>query len=438
MQQQSSPARGRVARSWKPTRRGGAAIGMLAAVALAVSACATSGGASGDPAVSGASNAGAASSAKTAGPSSAAKNDPNAVACGRMQIGIIGPLTGPSSSFGAADKNSAVLAIDEYNQEHPDCKVTLVDFDTQGEADKAPAAAQKAVQNSSIVAILGPEFSGGNAAALPILDQAGMPTVTSDATNGALSSHGWKVFHRTVASDDVEGPGEAFWTVKQAGMKSIAVIDNGQAYGQGIAQTFAVAVPKVGGKVAMKASIDAKASDYSSTVVSIKGSGADAVFCGCLYAEAARLLKQIRDGGLKVMYISDAGAIEPDFGKIAGQDNAEGAIAGQTGVIKGESNAADELFTKYVKKFGEDAPQTYVAEGYDAAQAILKAVADGNHSRSSINTYLGKVSFDGASGHVEFKPNGDRTTASMSMLKYTSGKWKFLTEVDVPEDLLPK
>lgn len=366
----------------------------------------------------------------------AASADANGVPCGQMKIGIVGPLTGSSSNFGAADKNSAILAIDEYNEKNPDCKVSLVDFDTQGEADKAPAAAQKAIQTPDIVAILGPEFSGGNQAALPIFNQAGMPTVTSDATNGELSAHGWKVFHRTVASDDVEGPGEAVWTVQNAGLKSVAVIDDGQAYGQGIAKTYAAAVSKLGGKVAIATSINAQASDYSSTVVAIKGSGADAVYCGCLYGEAARLLKQLREGGVEAQFISDAGVIEPGFGTVAGQGPAEGAVAGQTGVIDGQNPVADALFAKYVKRFGAEAPQTYVAEGYDAAKAILMAIAAGNHTRSSINTYLGTISFDGASGHVQFKPNGDKTTASMNMMKYAKGKWAFLATVNVPENLL--
>ena len=360
------------------------------------------------------------------------------VPCGQMQIGIVGPLTGSSSSFGDADKNSAMLAIDEYNDKHPDCKVSLVEFDTLGEADKAPAAAQKAIQTPNIVAILGPEFSGGNQAALPIFNQAGMPTVTSNATNAELSSHGWKVFHRTIASDDVEGPGEAVWTVKDAKLTSVAVIDDGLAYGQGIAKTYAEAVKKLGGKVVTQASIDAKASDYSSTIVAIKGSGADAVYCGCLYGEAARLLKQLRQGGVDAQFVSDAGVIEPAFGTVANKKYAEGAVAGQTGVVSGQNAVANDLFEKYVKRFGEDAPQTYVAEGYDAANAVLRAIAAGNHSRTTINEYLTKIDFDGASGHIQFKPNGDKTTASMNMMKYSKGKWAFLTTVQVPENLLSK
>lgn len=371
-------------------------------------------------------------------PAAAASAQKDAIPCGQMKIGIVGPLTGPSSSFGAADRNSALLAIEEYNKKHPDCKVSLVDFDTQGQASAAPAAAEKAVQTPDIVAILGPEFSGGNLAALPIFNQAGMPTVTSNATNGQLSAHGWKVFHRTVASDNVEGPGEAIWTVKKAGLKSIAVIDDGQAYGQGIAKSYAETVSKLGGKVVLQTSINAQASDYSSTVVSIKGAGADAVYCGCLYGEAARLLKQLREGGVKAQFISDAGSIEPGFGTIATQQYAEGAVAGQTGVVDGQNPVATKMFEKYVKRFGADAPQTYVAEGYDAANAILLAIEAGNHSRSSINAFLATVSFNGASGYVRFKADGDKSNVFVNIMKYSNGKWSFLTTIHVPEDLLVK
>lgn len=415
--------------------RASAGLAIVAALSIALTSCAggSTAGGSTSGASGGATSAGPTSGGGASGPSAA---DPNAVACGQMKIGIIGPLTGPSSSFGESDKNSAVLAIEEYNKAHPDCAVDLVDFDTQGSADKAPAAAQKAVQQTDIVAILGPEFSGGVDAGMPILEQAGLPAVTSDATAAGFASRGWKFFHRTVGSDAIEAPGEAVWTVKNAGLKSVAVVNNGQSYGEGIAKVYAGVLPKVGGTVALQATINAQASDYSSTVLAIKGSGAQAVYCGCLYAEAARLLKQLREGGVDLQFITDAGAIETDFGKLAGEDNAKGAVAGETGVLRDENAATKQFFATYVKRFGADAAQTYAAEGYDAARAILMAIANGHHSRSSINDYLKTVSFDGPSGHVKFGPGGDVEAASVSMVQWSSGGWKFTASVDVPKGLV--
>jgi len=357
------------------------------------------------------------------------------VACGQMKIGLIGPITGPSSSFGQADKDSAQLAIDKYNAANPKCKVTLQLFDTKGDASAAPAAATKAVQDKQIVAILGPEFSGEVESAEPIFDRAGMPTVTSDATAVDLASHGWKVFHRTIGSDGVEAPGEAIHTIKDRKLTSVAVINNGESYGAGIAKAFATVTPKLGGKVAMRATIDASGSDYSSTVLAIKSSKADAVYCGCLYPEAARLVKQLRQGGVKIPFVTDAGSVETAFTTLAGPQAATGAIGGIAGNLASRYAPAKQFLADYVAKYGKKASQTYAPQGYDAAQAILKSIKAGKHSRSGINSYLDTISFDGVSGHIKFLPNGNLDVDTVNIMRAGSDGWTYAKQVKVPDSL---
>lgn len=408
---------------------GAAAVALLGLVLSACGASSTS------------NNAQSSSSTTATSPSSTTATSPSgastagAVACGKVEIGLLGPITGPDASFGQADEDSAKLAISQYNSAHPSCKVRLVLYDTQGIAANNPAAATKAVQSPDVVAILGPEFSGGVLAAEPIFEQAGMPTVTSDATAIDLASKGWKVFHRTVGSDGVEAPGEALYTVKQLHLDSVAVINNGEAYGAGIAQAYAATLPKIGGSVAMTATINPSASNYSATVLAIKGSKAQAVYCGCLYPEAARLLKQLRQAGVNLQFVSDSGAVEPSFGSLATNSAAEGAVAGEAAVIANRYPPAKAFLAAYVAKFGSKASQTYAPQGYDAAQAILKAIAAGNRSRSSINSYLSTESFDGVSGHIKFQPDGNVVTNTVNILKFQSGSWQYLTQVTVPSSL---
>jgi branched-chain amino acid transport system substrate-binding protein len=404
-------ARRAARRSHRITQPGVAGAAALAVLSLALSACGSV-------------------SAVQSGSSTA-----GSVACGNVEIGLVGPITGPDASFGQADQDSAQLAIAKYNSAHPSCKVQLVLFDTQGDAASAPAAATKAVQTTDIVAVLGPEFSGEAEAAEPIFNQAGMPAVTSDATAIDLASHGWKVFHRTVGSDGVEAPGEALYTVKQRHLSSVAVINNGESYGAGIAQAFAATVPKIGGTVAMKATIDPSASNYSSTVLAIKGSKAQAVYCGCLYPEAARLLKQLRQSGVNLPFVSDAGAVEPSFSSLAGNSPAEGATAGEAAVLANRYPPAKAFLAAYVAKYGPGASQTYAPQGYDAAQAILNAITAGNRSRSSINSYLAKESFNGVSGHIQFQSNGNLLTNTVNVLESKSGSWQYLAQVTVPDSL---
>lgn len=395
-------------------RRMMSVLGAGAAISLALSAC------------------GSSSPSSTSKPAASAGSA--VVACGKMKIGLLGPITGPDSSFGQADVDSANLAISRYNDSHPNCAVHLQLFDTQGNASANPAAATKAVQTQDIVAILGPEFSGGVEAAEPIFNEAGMPTVTSDATAISLASEGWKVFHRTIGSDGVEAPGDAIYTVKVLGLHSVAVINNGEAYGAGIAKAFAETLPKIGGSVAMTATINPTASNYSSTVLAIKGSNAQAVYCGCLYPEAARLLKQLRQGGVNLQFVGANGIAQNTFGQLAGSA-ANGALAGDAGVVASHYGPAASFLKAFVAKYGANAPQDYAPQGYDAAEAILKAIAAGNHSRSSIDSYLDTESFNGVSGHIKFLPNGNVETNQVNILEFTHGAWVYHARVTVPTSL---
>src|SRR5205823_1543675 len=72
--------------------------------------------------------------------------------------------------------------------------------------------------------------------------------------------------------------------------------------------------------------IDPKASDYSSTVNKVKAAGAQAVFYGGYYAEAGKLLKQLRDAGVQAKFVSDDGSSDPGLIKAAGQQQADGAM----------------------------------------------------------------------------------------------------------------
>src|SRR5882762_5391289 len=94
-----------------------------------------------------------------------------AAACGKStstgsskpayKIGFMGALTGPNAQLVIGSEKGANLAIKQANDKG-DLPVTLsLDAqDTQGDKDKAVAPANKLAGDSSILAIVGPAFSG--------------------------------------------------------------------------------------------------------------------------------------------------------------------------------------------------------------------------------------------------------------------------------------
>src|SRR5580765_2273471 len=152
-----------------------------------------------------------------------------------LKIGFFGALTGAAANLGINIKNGAELAVNQYNEKNPNCKVTLVSFDSQGDPSIAPGLAQKAVTDKKLVGIVGPAFSGESKAADPIFDKAGLNIITASATATKLSENGWKTFHRILGNDATQGPAAAKYIKDILKAQKVFVSDDTSEYGKGLA-----------------------------------------------------------------------------------------------------------------------------------------------------------------------------------------------------------
>ena len=101
---------------------------------------------------------------------------------------------------------------------------------------------------------------------------------------------------RVVAADDFQGAADAL-NAQGLGLKKIYVLNDKEAYGQGVATNFANAAKQLGLTIAGFTAWDGKASSYQGIATTIKQSGADAVFLGGLICEnGGKLIKDLRAG----------------------------------------------------------------------------------------------------------------------------------------------
>src|SRR5690349_20869712 len=232
-----------------------------------------------------------------------------------LKIGFFGALTGDAANLGINIKNGAELAVNQYNDKHSDCKVTLVSFDSQGDPAIAPGLAQKAVTDKKLVGIVGPAFSGESKAADPIFEKAGLNIISASATNPALSENGWKTFHRILGNDATQGPAAAKYIKDVLKAPKAFVIDDSSEYGKGLAD---IVRKDLGGMVAGNDAIQQKQTDFSGTVTKVTASKAPAVFFGGYYAEAALIVKQLRAAGYTGTFVAADGVKDDGFIKAAG------------------------------------------------------------------------------------------------------------------------
>jgi branched-chain amino acid transport system substrate-binding protein len=303
----------------------------------------------------------------------------------------------------------AEMAFRQYNLGQADCPAELVSFDSQGDPKQAPALAQQIVEDPRIVGVIGPGFSGEAEAALPILDQGGVTTITTSATRTVLTERGWSTFHRIIGNDAVQGRGAAWYIEHSLDARSVFVVNDTGAYGRGLADA---AAEHLGHKVVQRATVLPRQTDFTAVVRQISSAGADVVFYAGYYPEAGRLLRHMRDVGLSTAFISGDAVKADGFVRIAGVQAAEGAVITCPCVPPERTGAG--FPEQYQSTFGR-APGTYSAEAFDAATVLLDGIRARKSRRADMEAFVDAYNRRLTTTTVCWTPSGELISSSVTL-----------------------
>lgn len=337
---------------------------------------------------------------------------------GELKLAYFGAKTGENAQLGLNILNGAKLAVKEHNAKDGATKVTLEEFDTAGTPDQANPLAPR-VAKSGAVGVIGLPFSGESKVAVPVLEEAKIPSVSPSATNVQLADNGWKYWHRVVANDGVQGPGVANFIAKGLAAKRVAVVDDQSEYGKGIADSVR---QTLGAAVVVNDSVSDKTEDYAPTVNRVKPANVDAIFYGGYYSTTAKLAKALRAGGVQAKLVSGDGSLDQQLVELAGAD-AEGVLLSCPCSVASQSDDPDvqKFIDAYKKEYNAE-PATYSAEGYDSANAFLKGISEGKKTAEELNEYLKTLDFKGASKQIKFDEKGELAAKDVFMHEIKGGK----------------
>lgn len=317
-----------------------------------------------------------------------------------FKIASMGALSGPAAGLGEVMRDGTRVAVELYNKKHEDAPVCMVEFDSKGAEKDAPGIAKKIVKDESIVGTVGPGFSGETEASGKIFNTAGLPIISGSATNPTLAEKGWKVFHRTIGNDAVQGPAVASYVKDTIKAKKVFVVHDDSAYGQGLAESF---TEGAGDLVVGTEQVSTGKKEFGPTVSKVADAKPDVVFFSGYYAEGGPLLNQLKKDGVEAQFIGPDGIKDPNFVSSA-KDAAEDAII-TCPCIPGEE-AAGSFPEDFKKIIGKDAG-TYGAEAYDAANVFLQGIEKGHTDRKAMLKWVGDYKGKGASKTIEFDDNGN-------------------------------
>lgn len=346
----------------------------------------------------------------TTSDSSSNGGDDNAKAACDLEIGYMGPLTGDYANLGLNMVGGVKLALDEYNKAHSDCQVTLKEFDSQGDPEKATPLATSIVQDAKLIGLVGPSFSGETEATGPTFAEAGLVTVSPSATNPNLSSNGWDTFHRVLGNDATQAPAAAKF-ITGLGATKVFVVDDASEYGKGLADGVRDAL---GDAVVANDTVQQKQTDFSATVTKVKSSAATALFYGGYYPEAGLLAKQLKNAGWDGTFVSGDGALDPGFVEAAGD-------AGNGAYLTCPCAPNPEQFSADFKALNNADPGTYSAEAYDSANVLLSGIADGADTRQALLDWVNGFDADALTKHIKFDETGEIAEVTVYAYKVDGG-----------------
>ncbi|MET8309770.1 MULTISPECIES: branched-chain amino acid ABC transporter substrate-binding protein [unclassified Micromonospora] len=315
------------------------------------------------------------------------------------KIAIFGAFTGDNAGLVIPSLNGAKLAVKQFNEANPNCKVTMQEFDTQGDPAVATPFANQIAGDNSFLGVIGGHFSGESDATMPIYQAAGLAMISPSATRTDLTQKGNTSFYRVVGNDGTQAGAVASYLKTQSAQK-VFLVDDASAYGAGITEELG---KQLGPLVVNKDKIQERQAQFDATISKIKSAQADFVFYGGYTREAAPLVKQMRAAGVQAKFVGPDGLYDPAF-PAGASGGAEGAII--TCPCLPADKAGGTFSADYQKEYGI-APGSYGAEGFDGAKVYLDAFKDGKKSRADILAYVKAYDKQGVSKYIKFDAKGD-------------------------------
>ncbi len=346
-----------------------------------------------------------------------------------VKIGHVAPLSGPSAHLGKDNENAARMAIDELNTKAMTIGGKKVKFELVAEDDAADpkqgtAVAQKLV-DAKVNGVIGHLNSGTSIPASQIYSAAGIPQISPSSTNPKYTRQGFKTTFRVVADDVHLGGTLGRYAQGELKGKSIAVIDDRTAYGQGVADEFENGVKGAGGTVVAREFTTDKAQEFSSILSGIKAKNPDVVFFGGMDAVAGPMLRQLKQLGINAKFLGGDGICTSDLPKLAGGTVDDGQIVcAEAGGVEGEQKVAmDEFRARYKAKFNDEV-KLYAPYVYDALMVMADAMVKANSAEPA--TYLPVLAktegYKGVTGTISFDEKGDIKNGALTLFTYKGGQ----------------
>ena len=355
------------------------------------------------------------------------------------KIGAIFSITGPGSSLGIPERDTAAMLETEINAKGgikgPDGKarpVKIVIYDDASDETKAVLAAKKLIDEDKVVAIVGTTLSGTSLAILDTVQKAEVPLVSCAAAAKIVEPAAERKWVFKTPQSDALIVGALVDHLKAKGLTKVGWLNVDYAFGQLGWLAFEKAAQKAGLTIVANEKFGQKDVDITAQLTRVKVANPQAVIIWSIPPSASIATKNFADLGLKMPLFQSHGVGNKRYIDLAGP-GANGVVfpAGKLLVAEHltDQDPQKPVLLAYAKDFeAKFGPRnTFGGHAWDAVKLVAAAIEKAGADRARVRAALEQTkNFVGITGVFDFSPtdhNGlDRR--AVTMIQIVDGQWR--------------
>ncbi len=359
-----------------------------------------------------------------------------------VKIGFIGPLyplpsvatggTTHDETLGKKMKQGCLLAINEANARggywRRKIPFRLIDENDSGLWGASGNVIIKLAYDDKVWAILGTIDGANSHIAIRVALKAEIPMMNSGDTDPTFIETNIPWVFRCIGDDRQMNYLVADYLYDKLKVKRVGIIRPSSRYGRFGVRKIRDASRRRGLPIVVEPTYSIGDEDFSRQLQLLQQYHVDAVVHWGNAEEGARILNQMRAGGMKQPYLACDRCASSKFVELAGA-NAEGVLCGFPWDPTRKDPKLDRMREAFRRENPDDPEvETYAAHGYDGMNMLIWAIQVAGLNRAKIRDVLAYRTkpWPGVTGDIQFSAVLD-DIGEVYLAKYENGRWNYLS-----------
>lgn len=367
------------------------------------------------------------------------------------QIGVFFSVTGPASSLGVPERETAMMIAEQVSAEggiegpdgqmHP---LEVIFDDDMTNPDEAVLITRRFIEQDQVPVIVGGTTSPASLAVIDLVTEAEVPFI-SNASSSAIVQPVEERFwvFKTPQTNQPVAEVQGDW-MEANEITRIASLGVNNAFGADSMQSLQTVADEQDIEIVFEGTFEPGDTDFSAQLTQIAASDAQAVIVHATPGEGAPLTVQYQDFGLELPLLHNHGIGNRAFIDLAGEAS-DGVLFPIGKLLVAEQLPDDdpqkETLLQYIENYqeytGGNTPSTFGGHAWDSMHMAIEALGAVGPDSAAIRDYLETEIRDwvGISGIFNITPEDHVGIAkeSLVLVQIVDGDWVYVDPSEYTE-----